>query len=87
MYYLSDIDSEVLEVSLQVHVAVAFTGDATYYSDGTIGQCSQRRKPPGFRKVALNERQFGDGRMCGTCVQGSYREGYPIGSGRLYASH
>lgn len=58
-----------------------FNGDATYYSDGTIGACSQNNKPSGFRTVALNSQQWDNGALCGTCIEGSYLEGYPKGSG------
>jgi hypothetical protein len=52
-----------------------FTGDATYYYDGTIGACSMNTKPSGFRTVAVNSQQWNGGALCGTCVQGSYTEG------------
>ena len=66
----------------RLQVAVAYTGEATYYSDGTIGACSQKTRPEGFRAVALNSKQWNNGTLCGTCIEGSYKEGYPVGSGK-----
>ena len=51
-----------------------FSGDATYYSDDTIGACSQTFKPDGFRTVAVNSPQWDNSNLCGTCIEGSYTE-------------
>lgn len=52
----------------------SYKGDATYYSDGTIGACSMDVRPDGYRTVAVNSKQWDNGAMCGTCVEGYYTE-------------
>jgi hypothetical protein len=76
------------ETGLVVAGGGTFSGDATYYEDGTIGACSQKKKPAGFRTVAINSQQWAGGSLCGTCIEGSYTEnGQPYGSSSFVIEH
>ena len=70
------LNSSIITLILRNAMAYEFSGDATYYGGaGVGGSCSSSYIPSGFTTVAMNNDQYDNGLVCGSCIEGVYHLG------------